>query len=53
MVPEGKDHNSQSFKSNYQLMHSDVFKNEKVMDRNKNLNDIKKSNPQALPPAGK
>ena len=30
-----------------------MFENQKINDRNKNLNDIKKYNPQALPPAGK
>lgn len=34
-------------------MHSDMFQNNRMLARNKNLNEIKKFNPQALPPAGK
>lgn len=40
-------------KSSYQMMHSDTLHDERTQERHQNLNQIKKNNPQALPPAGK
>ena len=40
-------------KSSYQMMNSDLFVDNRMVDRNNNLKKIQQSNPQILPPAGK
>ncbi|CAI2359955.1 unnamed protein product [Moneuplotes crassus] len=45
--------NPYKIKSSYQILHSDLFSDEKRGEKARNLKNIQKTNPQVLPPAGK